>query len=101
MTWRSLTAYWMARAIGSAVRDSTEGRYARDRHPLDTVVCRDADRPRRRWPPIELIQARYPEEMLGGYDNYHDVADARGRAGGAVVTSYFATNSQQGDPPAP
>lgn len=39
-----------------------------------------------------------PEEMIGGYDNYHDVVETIGRSGPLVASALVVTNSQSGDP---
>lgn len=47
---------------------------------------------------LRLISGQFDEELLGGSDNTHDIAEVRGRSGPVVVTAYYATNSQGGDP---
>ena len=47
---------------------------------------------------LRLISGQFDEELLGGSDNTHTIAEVTGRSGPVVVTAYYATNSQGGDP---
>ena len=40
---------------------------------------------------------RFDEDVLGGFDNLHDVASARARSGSVVASALVASNSQNGD----
>jgi hypothetical protein len=48
---------------------------------------------------MRLISGQFEEELLGGFDNTHNIAEVTGRTGPFVATAYYATNSQGGDPP--
>ncbi len=48
--------------------------------------------------PVRIRQARFSDEILGGTDNSHDIVETIGQSGRVVVTLYYVTNSQQGDP---
>lgn|GEM_PF-5817280 len=47
-----------------------------------------------------LVLTSFDEEVLGGFDNSHDVALVIARSGSVVVTALVASNSQSGDAPA-
>lgn len=48
---------------------------------------------------LVLVSGQFEEELLGGFDNTHNIAQVTGRVGPVVVTGYYATNSQGGDAP--
>jgi hypothetical protein len=48
-----------------------------------------------------MLRSTFQEELLGGYDNTHDVALYVARRGPVVVTAIAASNSQNSDPGAP
>lgn len=48
--------------------------------------------------PVRTLQAGFSDEILGGTDNSHDIVETIGRSGRVVITLYYVTNSQQGDP---
>lgn len=49
---------------------------------------------------LRTLTGRFPEEVMGGFDNYHDLAETIGHSGPVVVTAFVVSNSQQGDPEA-
>lgn len=55
---------------------------------------------KRRNGTFHTIDQRFPEEMIGGFDNYHDLAETIGQSGSIVTTAFVASASQQGDPQA-